>query len=355
MSVPYLFLLAVLVVGWFPSSARGQDITTGLVGHWKLDEGSGTSAADSSGNGNTGTLTNGPTWTTGQISGAVEFDNLNDYVSASDSASLRVDPITLSAWVNPATLQNNDVIISKPRGNGSAWDDYWIALRGTGEIEFCMEQVAEQDCVLTTDSAVSTDTWTHIVAVWDGTTMLVYKNGAVSSDTGSHTNAPVYGTSAVYIGAENENGTIASFFNGFIDDVRVYDRALTAADVAALYAYTGGCPNPTGATGKIVYNADYNVAQYCNGTSWKAMGPFPGAGGAGCSNPARATGSLLYNADFNVMQYCDGTSWKAMGPVPGAGGAGCSNPAGSTGSMVFNADAAVIQYCDGANWVRIGS
>ena len=189
----------------------------------------------------------------------------------------------------------------------------------------------------------------------NSTSGAVYFNGIAQSTTVSGGSIPaVTDGGSVKIGRKGDESN--GYFDGIIDDARIYDRALSAPDVAALYAAAGGgCSNPSGAAGEIVYNADFNVVQYCNGTNWKAMGPFPGAGGAGCSNPSRATGSLLYNATSNVMQYCDGTNWKAMGPFPGAGGGGCSNPAGSTGSMVFNVDAAVIQYCDGANWVRTGS
>jgi len=59
---------------FLPLAVHAQDITTGMVGHWKFDEGSGTSAVDSSGNNNTGTLTNGPTWTTGKIGGGLSFE-----------------------------------------------------------------------------------------------------------------------------------------------------------------------------------------------------------------------------------------------------------------------------------------
>src|SRR4030095_10522659 len=75
-----------------------------LVAYWKFDEGSGTSAADASGNGNTATLVNGPVWTAGRVGNALYFDGINDNLTVPDSNSL--DPsssFTLSAWVNPAS------------------------------------------------------------------------------------------------------------------------------------------------------------------------------------------------------------------------------------------------------------
>ena len=65
---------------------------------------------------------------------------------------------------------------------------------------------------------------------------------------------------------------------------------------------------------------------------------------AACTGPAGGAGKLIYNADDEVMQYCDDTNWIAMGPVPGTGGAGCSNPTGGVGKLIYNADSSVMQY-----------
>jgi hypothetical protein len=85
----------------FIPSAHAQDITTGLVGHWKFDEGSGTTATDSSGNNNTGTLVNGPVWTTGKMGGALSFDGSDDYVDVGTvpNYSPAMSYGTFSAWI----------------------------------------------------------------------------------------------------------------------------------------------------------------------------------------------------------------------------------------------------------------
>ena len=76
-------------------------LLNGLVGWWKFDEGSGTVAYDSSGNGNNGNLTNGPTWTTGKIGGALSFDGENDYVDVPSIQSVNGGGVTFAVWIKP--------------------------------------------------------------------------------------------------------------------------------------------------------------------------------------------------------------------------------------------------------------
>jgi hypothetical protein len=74
--------------GYNPSAEASASFTSNLVAYWKFDEGTGTTTADSSGNGNTGILTNGPLWTAGRIGNALYFDGIDDNVTVADSNSL---------------------------------------------------------------------------------------------------------------------------------------------------------------------------------------------------------------------------------------------------------------------------
>ena len=101
-----------------PSAEASASFTVnpaGLVAHWKFDEGSGTTASDASGNGNTGTLINGPQWTAGKVGNALYFDGIDDVITVADSNSLDLSSaFTLSAWVNPASTSTNwNVILVK--------------------------------------------------------------------------------------------------------------------------------------------------------------------------------------------------------------------------------------------------
>lgn len=134
-------------------------------------------------------------------------------------------------------------------------------------------------------------------------------------------------------------------------------RGLRALAVfAALFTASGAqatCTAPIGNAGQIVYNTDYHVPQYCNGTQWEAFSALdPLAGGSGCLAPTASEGRLLYNGDYHVLQYCNGTAWVQVGSR-GVNGS-CTAPAGAEGQLVYNGDYHVLQYCNGAAWIEIG-
>src|SRR3989338_9400755 len=99
----YFVLVLIFTFLVFGPSARG-DIITGLVSHWKFDEGFGMIANDSSGNGNTGVLINGPSWVTGKVgTGALQFDGANDRIITS-SDFIGISALTICMWVLPTSV-----------------------------------------------------------------------------------------------------------------------------------------------------------------------------------------------------------------------------------------------------------
>src|SRR5450759_5412343 len=95
--------------------------THGLVGYWKFDEGTGTNATDSSGMGNNGTLTNGPTWTTGKVGGALSFDGTDDYVNVPDNPSLDMSGnLTIEFWHKWNVFKDYGASVGKG-DDGRAW------------------------------------------------------------------------------------------------------------------------------------------------------------------------------------------------------------------------------------------
>jgi hypothetical protein len=261
------------------------DTTTGLVGWWKLDEGSGTTVADASGNGNTGTLTNGATWTTGQFNSAVNLDGTNDYVSIANESNFdfeRTQAFNISAWVNRTSTATEDDIVEKVV-TGSSYRGYTLWLSETGAIPCsnCIyanlnnNDAGLNNSISVYTSGVSTGSWHHIVMTYNGSSQAssvkIYVDGVSQSitilrDTLSGT---ILNNNNLLIG-DDIPGDPCCFFGGKIDDVRIYNRALSAADVAVLYV-NGFCASPTGPERTIRYNADQRTLQYCNGQNWIGM------------------------------------------------------------------------------------
>ncbi len=210
------------------SATPPPDITTGLKGYWALNETAGTTASDSSGNNNSGTLMNGPVWNSaGRVNGALQFDGVNDYVSLGNPASLIPgNAITLAGWMNLSDLSATRFLVAKYAGPTPTFLRYE---RGVGI-----------RCVLggtgvTAAASIVTGQWYHAACTYDGATVRVYVNGAevaTAAKTG-----PIADATGVdwAIGAGiSANGTPLAFMNGLIDEVRMYNRALTAADIGAL-------------------------------------------------------------------------------------------------------------------------
>jgi hypothetical protein len=220
------------------SQAQGTGrLDSGLLGYWPLDNGSGTSATDLSTNGNTGTLTNGPTWTTGQIGGAVQFDGTDDRISLSTSTALDLDSAhSISAWVKTSASNTNQHIFTSGTagccGTEAALTLTYNSGGGTYRFRFEHTSVGRAE----SSYEVQTNTWYHVVGTWDGNSaQRIYVNG-VLNDT--HALAALSGSeysNGAAIGADELGNTR---WNGSIDEVRVYNWALADEDVAELYRLT---------------------------------------------------------------------------------------------------------------------
>lgn len=209
-------------LGWEPN----------LVAHWKFDEGSGGTAYDSAGD-NDGTV-NGATWTSGKINGALDFDGVDDYVRINDSPELSPPKITLTAWINPDDVSHNFQIICKwTRHDPEYLFDNKInndALRFGSRFEGdTFYDLHSNDAVLTVG------TWQHVAVTWDGSTAVFYVNGVNAGEDNSCSGDLPDSDNDVYIGyGVGISGPRP--FDGSIDDVRIYDRALTSGEILQLYA-----------------------------------------------------------------------------------------------------------------------
>ena len=215
-----------------------------LLGQWTLDDGIGTIASDTSGNGNDGTV-NGAAWTTaGQVDGALDFDGSDDYVGLGN-LNASADSLTISAWINADTfthLSRQDArIVSKATGTASQ-DHYFmlstIKSNGATRLRFRLMTNGLTTTLFGSGGVLTSSTWIHVAAVYDGAQMRLYQDGVEVGNT-SKTGNIDQNAVAVWIG-RNPDGKRP--FDGRIDEVYIYDQALTAAEIAAL-ANTGAGGN----------------------------------------------------------------------------------------------------------------
>ncbi|MGA1794393.1 MAG: LamG-like jellyroll fold domain-containing protein [bacterium] len=213
---------------------------TDLVSYWKLDEGAGTTAADSI-NSNHGILLNDPLWTDGRSLTALSFDGIDDYIEVPDSPTLNNPTFTLEAWIylNQDLGNTQKRIISK---QFSLTHTYGMEVFGVGyggatgnQINFHTSNGAGWTN-LVSRTHLSTHTWYHVVATYDASEKRIYINGQFDSSQ-SYENQTVDIPAPLTIGALKmiDPQQFGFVFNGHIDEVAIYDRALTAEEILQHY------------------------------------------------------------------------------------------------------------------------
>jgi hypothetical protein len=213
----------------FATEQMDSRLRAGLVGHW-IGGGSGLTWFDRSGYNNHGTLTGGPLWTLGEGGkrNALSFDGTDDYVQISRASGLfdfTNEIKTLSLWIRPNVNNINQTLLGKGVDANTGWE---LIVLSSGLVAYTNNGGAFSDCQSTT--VVPTTSWTHVALTVDGTTERLYINGR-QEDTGT-TNNITNTTTDLFIGQRETNGLR---FNGLIDDVRIWNRALSAAEITLLF------------------------------------------------------------------------------------------------------------------------
>ena len=215
-----------------------------LRARWTFDTGtvSGSTATDSSGNGNNAILSGSPlpTVVPGKTNQAISLDGYSGAVTAPDAASLNMTgPFTVATWVNFNTLpafSQYPSIVAKLTSPSSCYG-YGISWNGAGVIGI-IGSGSPSWTVTPASPAPVVGAWNHYAAVFDGSVLKLYVNGALHSQTVA--TAPASSSGApIKMGAHYGNPSVYGFVNGKFDDDRIYGHALTASDVATLYSSAG--------------------------------------------------------------------------------------------------------------------
>jgi hypothetical protein len=183
---------------------------------------------------------NGPVWlASGQINGGLSLDGFDDYLTASNSTLLNSMKGQMSAalWVRKKADHPNYACMAGRR-KGSGYNDLWLLNynnSGQDEYSFNMSTTGGFTSVTGPSSAGDVNAWVHVAGVYDGSRIHLYRNGAEAASAACSGTIPDESTS-VFIGA-GDNGSygITEYLNADLDDIRLYNRALSASEVSDLY------------------------------------------------------------------------------------------------------------------------
>ncbi len=254
--------LSIVALGLLPgpagSAAQAQSLAAcvapppGMVGWWPGDG----DASDIVG-GNNGVMQNGAAFGAGEVRQAFRLDGINDYVEVANAAALNPGRITVDAWINPVAPQGTDYSpIVKKTGPGLVLG-YALEFHGPGVMFWVYVNGAWRASALS--GAVPTGQWTHVAGVYDGQAVRLYVNGAALGGGTAVAGSITAATNPLNIGRDPSNPTVR-FYHGLIDEVEIFDRALSAAEVAAIYnAGSAGKCLPVSNSAPVAANDAYTT------------------------------------------------------------------------------------------------
>ncbi|MGE3165422.1 MAG: PQQ-dependent sugar dehydrogenase [Planctomycetota bacterium] len=210
----------------------------GLIRHWRLDEGTGSAAIDAV-SGQTGTLV-GPSWSgDGRLGGALDFDGTNDRVDLGPIAPVGGTGLSLACWFRADDFgQADGRLISRATGTAEA-DHYFMlsTMNGTG-LRFRLRAGGSTTTLTSPDGVIAAGAWHHVVATYDGAQMRLYRDAVLVATTAKTGVVDMDAGVLVALGNQPQ-GAGSRPFDGLIDEVRIYDRALALPEVAALAGCLG--------------------------------------------------------------------------------------------------------------------
>lgn len=312
-------------------------LSDGLVGWWKMDEETGTTAYDTSDNNNDLTLSSS-SWTTGRY--GVGWSGVgSNYLSRADDSDFDftdTDDMTISLWYKSSSTTNSPDYLFTKYSTGSDIG-YYLAFNGSGILTFATTDSINSDSVSST-SDIYDNLWHNVIIVKKNKIeMKMYVDGVLQSTDSSITSGDFSTGTLLYVGSLN---SLSNKFSGSIDEVRVYRRAFTSNEVTAIYNWA---PGPVG-----YWKLDENNGTMANDSS--GIGTT-GSFGSGSSSPSWTSGKFGSGLSF------DGSSdYVSMGDAIILDGAGSATLSAWVKFNSLVADGAIIRkYAAGQQSFVLGS
>jgi hypothetical protein len=212
--------------------------STGLVLALGFDEAGGATAVDSSPTGGNGTIT-GAVRVPGRVGSALSFNGVGDLVTVPNAAALNLtSTMTLEAWIQPTALTGWHTVLLKEGAGTMAYEMYANNDVSRPAAYFTTPGGAIR--AVTGTAVMPSNAWTHLAMAYDGAAMRLYVNGVLVRSV-ARTGAILVTDGPLHIGGNEVWG--GEFFQGLIDEVRIYNRALTQAEIAADMS-AGTVPTP---------------------------------------------------------------------------------------------------------------
>ncbi len=231
--------LSDVIANWL----RAGRIPSGLVGYWKMDHDDGdTTAVDSSGNGNDGTCVGGtPGWVDGMIDGAIDLDGAGEYVNLGQPSELDFGDgdFTIAAWFKTS---GPNIEIYDSGATGATSFAYVRIHRSASNVTLKIDDGINDAEIEASLDACLDNRWHHIVLMREGSTLYAYVDAVPHGTAVDCTSVgSVNSGKDIWIGKEDYGraGSNIKYHDGLIDDVAVFNRALTIEEVQQLHLQTG--------------------------------------------------------------------------------------------------------------------
>ncbi|MEO8403979.1 MAG: Ig-like domain-containing protein, partial [Chitinophagaceae bacterium] len=284
-SITKVFILLSIFTLSFTDIHNGPTPALNVTTELRMNEGTGTTTADGSGNAHTGTLTNGPTWVAGKYGQGINFDGTNDYVALADHADYTLDPTqkyTWSMWVKNTSMKEWSTLWSQTLNNQNFFyfyahtttdpdggpvtngiSVYWWNTNGTNKVG-----------IHSNNNVLTVGTWSYVTVTYDGalaqaSRFTIFVNGA---DVTNRSDVSSAGT-LVSINPANtrvgSNAPFGEYFNGALDEVRYYKRLLSVTEIQD-DMNIGNAPDTQAPTVSVTAPAAGNVSGTVNVTATAA-------------------------------------------------------------------------------------